>query len=315
MSIRVISRVLPKLWGSPSRKIVAIKLADVANDDGTRIYPSIFTVASEAELSKRQVQRIIDEFRKAGLLIVVRPGGGRNRPTEYRFDLEAIDRLPDARPTPEIPDFNSAKSELNGQQTAPEGSKHPITGKSVVMENGDMVSPFKSETVTSATGNGDMGVTQPVLTRKNTPYGEASASLKGGAKAPTTSSQIWTEALSLLSQCPFSESQKRTLIGKWQKRTPTDLAKKDLLAAVRAAARAGTLDPIRYVEAALRKYPVPPDPASFTDLDWRRNVQAAIKTKQWAPNWGPAPGKRGCRVPSELITPQLTLALAHGASV
>ncbi len=101
MSIRVISRVLPKRWGSPSRKIVAIKLADVANDDGTSIYPSIATVASEAELSERQVQRIMDEFREAGLLVVVRKGGGRNRPTEYRFDLAAIDRLPDAKPVAE----------------------------------------------------------------------------------------------------------------------------------------------------------------------------------------------------------------------
>lgn len=87
------------------------------------------------------------------------------------------------------------------------------------------------------------------------------------------------------------------------------MAKKDLLAAVRAAARAGTPDPVSYIEAALRKYPAPPDPASFTAIDWRRNVQAAIKTKQWPPNWGPAPGKRGCRVPRELITPQLTEAL------
>jgi hypothetical protein len=87
------------------------------------------------------------------------------------------------------------------------------------------------------------------------------------------------------------------------------LAKKDLLGAVRAAATAGTPDPVSYIEAALRKYPTPPDPVSFTTTDWQRNVQAAIKTKQWPSNWGPAPGKRGCRVPPELITPQLTDAL------
>ena len=172
MSIRVISRVLPKRWGSPSRKIVAIKLADVANDDGSSIYPSIFTVASEAELSERQVQRVMEEFRKAGLLIVVKPGGGRNRPTEYRFDLGAIDRLPDAKPS------------ADADEPKPENT---------AAGNGDMVSPLKAERVTSTTGNGDMGVTQPVLTR-SIPYGEADASRKEGAKVPHRS-QIWTEAL------------------------------------------------------------------------------------------------------------------------
>jgi len=290
MSIRVISRVLPKRWGSPSRKIVAIKLADVANDDGSSIYPSIFTVASEAELSERQVQRVMEEFRKAGLLIVVRPGGGRNRPTEYRLDLEAIEKLRDAKPRVE---------------TAEPKTENPS------MVNSDMVSPLKAETVTSAAGNGDMGVTQSVLTR-SIPYGEADASREEGAKAPSISSQIWTEALNLLSQCPLSDPQKRTLIGKWQKRTPTELAKKELLAAVRAAARAGTPDPISYIEATLRKYPSPPDPATFSLDEWQRNVQAAIKTKQWARKWGPPPGKRGCRLPLEFLIPELQSALDEG---
>jgi hypothetical protein len=310
MSIRVISKVLPKRWGSPSRKIVAIKLADVANDDGSSIYPSIHTVASEAELSERQVQRIIEDFRKSELLIVVRPGGGRNRPTEYRFDLAAIDRLPDAKPARE--DFRGEISPLNGHAVERDpGSEHQTTDKSVVTENGDTMSPFNPETVTSTTGNGDTHVTQPVLTR-SIPYGEADASRKMGVEI-STSSQIWTEARNLLSHCPGSEPQKRTLIGKWQKRTPSEEAKKELLAAVRAAAKAGTPDPVRYVEGALRKYPVPPDPVTFTPADWLRNVQAAIKTRQWPPNWGPPPGKRGCCVPLELITPQLTSALRQGA--
>jgi hypothetical protein len=90
------------------------------------------------------------------------------------------------------------------------------------------------------------------------------------------------------------------------------LAKKELLAAVRAAARAGTPEPIKYVEAVLRKYPVPPDPRTFTAADWQRKVQAAIKTRQWARDWGPPPGKRGCHVPPELITQQLQSALSQG---
>jgi hypothetical protein len=174
-------------------------------------------------------------------------------------------------------------------------------------------------------GKAGDGKPVPILKTEYTksPYGEASAShkaqvLKNGdtmsplPKPPSLSSQIWSEALCLLSQCSGSEGQKRTLIGKWQKRTPTELAKRELLAAVRAATKAGTPEPISYVEAALREYPLPPDPRTFTATDWQRKVQAAIKTKQWARDWGPPPGKRGCRVPPELITQQLHSALSEG---
>jgi hypothetical protein len=174
--------------------------------------------------------------------------------------------------------------------------------------------------------DGKAGDGKPVLIINTdltkSPYGEASASPKGEVlkngdcmsplpKPPSLSSQIWSEALSLLSQCLLSEPQRRKVIGKWQKRTPTELAKKELLAAVRGATNAGTPDPISYVEAALRKYPVPPDPRTFSAHDWQRKVQAAIKTKQWARNWGPAPGRHGCRLPADLITPQLQSALGQ----
>jgi hypothetical protein len=97
MGIQLISRVWRKSWGSTSHKMVAIRLADVANNDGTQIVPSILSVASATELSQRQVQRIMKELIKAGVLILVRPGGGRSNPAEYRFDLAAIDRLPYAK--------------------------------------------------------------------------------------------------------------------------------------------------------------------------------------------------------------------------
>src|SRR5688500_13158949 len=97
MGIQLVSKVYRKCWGTTSHKMVALRLADVAKDDGTKIVPSIFTVASATELSQRQVQRIMKGFRREGLLILVRPGGGRSKPAEYRFDLAAIDGLPYAK--------------------------------------------------------------------------------------------------------------------------------------------------------------------------------------------------------------------------
>ena len=38
------------------RKAVALKLADHSHDDGTRIFPSVATIAAQTEISERAVQ-------------------------------------------------------------------------------------------------------------------------------------------------------------------------------------------------------------------------------------------------------------------
>jgi hypothetical protein len=257
-------------------KLLLIVLANYANDK-RQCWPSKATLAADSSMSNSTVCKYLLELQQAGLISV------RKRFDE-RFDAKAL--------------HQSSIITLN------------IEGVVRVADNG---CPSDGQGLSEPSDNGlsDCSDTNHQLEPSIEPK-EADASREGGAKAPSTSSQIWTEALRLLSHEPLSEPQKRTLIGKWQKRTPTELAKKELLAAVRAAANAGTPDPISYVEASLRKYPVPPDPVTFTPTDWQRNVQAAIKTKQWAQNWGPPPGKRGCRVPPELVTPQLQTALSQG---
>ena len=289
MSIHVIARVLPKRWGSPTRKIVAIKLADVAREDGSHIYPSIAIIASEAELSERQVQRVLGEFRAQGLLRVVRKGGGRRRTTEYRLDLEAVDQLPDAKPsTHEREDVSSAK--------------------------GDSLSPFNRERVTLTPLKGDTVSPDPSLP-VNVPYGEnSSASDEAGAEAPSVNAQIWKEGLVLLQSTSLPEAQCRKLIGRWCKRAPSEENKRRLLGILRAAHRAGTGDPVAYVTRALSEaLPPPPDPKAFTTDDWTIRLQAAINTKQWSPAWGAPPGKRGCLVPASLLTPELIRALSAAA--
>ena len=68
-----------------------------------------------------------------------------------------------------------------------------------------------------------------------------------------------------LTDLPVPKSRK--LIGSWLKRTSTEADKEGLLAIVRAARRAGTHDPVPYIEAALNdKFPPPPDPKTFPDL-------------------------------------------------
>jgi hypothetical protein len=169
-------------------------------------------------------------------------------------------------------------------------------------------------------GKAGDGKPVPILNTDLTksPYGEADASRKLGVEistpSPTTSSLIWKEARSLLSQrTSKNQAEIGDIIGKWFKRAPSEAARQELLQIVRGAAKSDTAKPIDYVMGGLReKLPPLPDPKSFTATEWQRNVQAAIKTKQWPPNWGPPPGKKGCRVPPELVTPQLQSALSQG---
>ena len=96
MSFRLVTLAFSKRFGSQSQKLVAIKLADCANDDGSRVYPSIDTIAAETEICRRKVYGVLADFRRRGLVIVDAPGGGRRKSTRYRINLPAWKALPDA---------------------------------------------------------------------------------------------------------------------------------------------------------------------------------------------------------------------------
>lgn len=80
--------------GTCARKLVLLKLIDACEDDGSRIFPAIATIARAAQCSARQVQRELQAFREAGLIRIVREGGrGRRSTTEYALDLDLLTRL------------------------------------------------------------------------------------------------------------------------------------------------------------------------------------------------------------------------------
>ncbi len=93
MSIRVISVVwkarLPK-----TKKLVLLRLADSASDDGGQAYPSVDTMAAECGLSRRTVQLVLRRLEADALIT---PGGstkgGRGRTTVYQIDLERLQEL------------------------------------------------------------------------------------------------------------------------------------------------------------------------------------------------------------------------------
>lgn len=96
MSIRLMTIVWDIPWPSQSALLVALKLADYANEEGGSIHPSRDTLAKHAQASLATVKRILGGFRDCGLLKVVEEGGkGPRSTTRYEFDVRALMRLHD----------------------------------------------------------------------------------------------------------------------------------------------------------------------------------------------------------------------------
>lgn len=83
-----------KVWHSnlhPDLKPLAAALADIARDDGTKIFPSVALMAWLVGRSPRSVQQNLSRLRDLGILIVVGGGrGGRYKSTEYRLLESAL---------------------------------------------------------------------------------------------------------------------------------------------------------------------------------------------------------------------------------
>jgi hypothetical protein len=91
VSIMIMSRVFRMNLGGVSRKLLAVRLADFADDEGRGIYPGIKRLAAETELSERTIQRILGDFVDDGILVVVKEASGRpGQATRYDFDLTAL---------------------------------------------------------------------------------------------------------------------------------------------------------------------------------------------------------------------------------
>lgn len=91
MSIMLMSRIFRMNIGGCNRKLLAVRLADFADDDGRGIYPGVDRLAQETELSERTVQRILADFERDGILVCRQRATGRpGVANRYDFDLERL---------------------------------------------------------------------------------------------------------------------------------------------------------------------------------------------------------------------------------
>ena len=73
----------------PTEKLILLKLADCANDDGDNAYPSIETMVKETGVCKRTVQYTLRKL-QASSFISVQKGSTQHRSTIYHINLDAI---------------------------------------------------------------------------------------------------------------------------------------------------------------------------------------------------------------------------------
>lgn len=134
-----------KVWQSalaPDLKPLAAALADIGNDDGTSIYPSVDYVSWLLGKSRRSVQSGLSKLRRTEVLLVIRGGrGGRMKTTEYRLIEANLPKREAWRKGAEVAPFalNRAVCDIKPrslrhervQPTAPEPSL-PVTNKTGV---------------------------------------------------------------------------------------------------------------------------------------------------------------------------------------
>ena len=132
MSGKVVGLVFEHYPGNGQGELLlAVKLADNAHDDGSRIFPSVAQLAEATRQDRRTVQRQLRRMQEMGWLQQVRYGtGGRGRAAEYRIDpvwMASHDsRIPEAQrpawmPNPR-PEGCSHETDAQAEQAAKENS-------------------------------------------------------------------------------------------------------------------------------------------------------------------------------------------------
>lgn len=90
MSVKLMAMVFDDYPGPPLEKLTALAVADHADHDGGRIWPTVASLARKTGNSERTVQRHLRQMQERGWLVLVRPANGRGSTAEYRMPLERV---------------------------------------------------------------------------------------------------------------------------------------------------------------------------------------------------------------------------------
>lgn len=94
MSIALMTMVWRIEFPTQSQLLIALKLADHANDEGANVYPSRSRIADLTQCSETTVKGVLRAFREVGLLHVIEEGGkGPRSTTKYAFHVRLLHSL------------------------------------------------------------------------------------------------------------------------------------------------------------------------------------------------------------------------------
>jgi len=152
MSVLVMTEVFAARFGTSNRKMVALRLADFADNQGRGMWPSVTTIARECEIAPRTVQRVLREFEDEGLIICQERGSGR-RTSRYDYNMAKLRELRAAAEgiSPDVNTSKAADEYAEGEAENGAGNEgcHGVTPDTDDMR-GDTVSPLGCHGVTQS---------------------------------------------------------------------------------------------------------------------------------------------------------------------
>lgn len=126
MSWEVVGIVSKRQCGGAVRRVLLLTLAQYSHHDGTKIFASVPTLARDAEIDPRTVQRNIKALTEEGLLVYVGKRPCKNGYTnEYRLRMAAVKALPEIIRTEDL-----VEEEDPRQNAAPVGLA-PVAGAEI----------------------------------------------------------------------------------------------------------------------------------------------------------------------------------------
>lgn len=129
MSVECSTIVWKRNFSGASRKVVAVKLADHADDEGRGIWPSVERIAAQCDISCRTVQRVLSDFVKEGILRVVSEGGmGPGSTRRYDFNMAVVRSLPLAVAPPDAGSKEQNKGDTVSPLEKPKGDTDGAKG-------------------------------------------------------------------------------------------------------------------------------------------------------------------------------------------
>lgn len=99
MSWELTGLVSRKKWGGQTKRLLALTMADKANDDGSGVYASVKTLARDSEISEATARRAIKEFIDAGVIVKTGERECLNGHTNiYCLQASVIEAMADLKP-------------------------------------------------------------------------------------------------------------------------------------------------------------------------------------------------------------------------